>query len=122
MKKMTDLTSDQVGRIVALYQVRGATPATVKSVARTWSITESDARTLGTAATTTAPKQAVTESAPDPTTPTTALDAGASRKADLAGRLAQQVNEAEARIEADGGSMAGLSHQHLEALAAARFG
>jgi hypothetical protein len=43
--------------------------------------------------------------------------------ASVAGRsnLASEVNKAEARIEADGGSMAGLSTQQLEALAAARF-
>ena len=37
----------------------------------------------------------------------------------LAFRLQQQVNEADARIDADGGSLAGLSIQSLEALAAA---
>jgi len=43
------------------------------------------------------------------------------RKVHLAERLAQSVNAAESRIEADGGSMANLSTQELEALTAARF-
>ncbi len=118
MRKLTDLTTDQVSRIAALYGARGADPATVSRVAKTWQITESDARALGTAATTTAPKKAVTESAPD-LTAAAALDPDASRKAALAFRLQQQVNEADARIDADGGSLAGLSIQSLEALAAA---
>ena len=124
MKKMTDLTQEQVGRITDLYRTRGATADTVERVARTWQITESDARTLGTAATTApkaAPPRAVTELA-EVNGSAAALSDMDARNRFLAGKLAIQVNEADARIEADGGSMAGLSTQQLEALAAARFG
>ena len=86
MKKIdgTDLSKPEVGRITDLYRTRGATPDTVKRVASTWQIAESDARTLGIAATTTAPKKAVTESAPDlgaaaSTTDVTAESKGRSR-------------------------------------------
>jgi hypothetical protein len=124
MKKITDLTSDQVGRIAALYRVRGATRATVGQVAKTWQITESDAKALGTAATTLVKPtttRTITESG-DISGPTVApLSATDARNAYLADNLARQVNAAEARVEADGGSMAGLSTQALEALAAARF-
>ena len=123
MKKMTDLTQDQVGRITALYRTRGATSDTVQRVARTWQITEADARTLGTAATM-APKAAPTRAIAESHDASGVGAEGVTdpRKVHLAERLAQSVNEAEARIEADGGSMANLSIQHLEALAASRFG
>jgi lysozyme family protein len=118
MKKMTDLTSDQIGRIVALYQVRGATRGTVGHVAKTWQITESDARALGTAATT-KPKPTTTRTITESGAPAGALNDTDPRKVHLAERLAQSVNEADARIDADGGSLAGLSIQQLQALAAA---
>lgn len=121
MKKLQDLTADQVGRIVALYRVRGATPATISTVAETWAITESDARTLGTAATTTAPKRVVTESAPDLTAGVAAGDAQAARDAQAAhearaaflnAKLESQVQAAAAKPLAD------CSMQDLQALAA----
>jgi hypothetical protein len=113
MKTMTDLTPAQVGRITDLYRTRGATADTVKRVARTWQITESDAQTLGTAATTAAPKKTVTESAPDLPATAANTDALASRKANLAIRLHSQVLEAESKPIGE------CSIQELEALAAA---
>lgn len=123
MKKLTDLTSDQVGRIAALCRIRGADPATVSRVAKTWQITESDARALAMASTTKAKAptatRAITESGDasgfvDAAPPATARDAHRSY---LAGKLAAQVQSAEARP-----SLAECSTQELEALALARFG
>ena len=124
MKKMTELTSAQVSRITDLYRARGAGSETVRRVATTWNITESDARTLGTAATTVpkaAPARAVVTESADLNGAAAALNDTDARNHFLAGKLAMQVNEADARIEADGGSLASLSITQLEALAAARF-
>ena len=102
-----------MGRITDLYRTRGATPDTVKRVASTWRIAESDARTLGIAATTTAPKKAVTESAPDLTASASTTNVPASRKSALALRLQTQVQEADSKPINE------CSIQELEALAAA---
>jgi len=113
MKKLTDLSTPEVGAITRIFRAHGTNAARVRRTAAMFNITESDARALGTAATTTAPKKAVTESAPDLRAADAATDAVASRKASLAFRLHQQVNEAEAK------PLAECSTQELEALAAA---
>ena len=66
MKKIdgTDLSIPRSGPNHRLVPHARRDPDTVKRVASTWRIAESDARTLGIAATTTAPKRVVTESAP----------------------------------------------------------
>ena len=102
--------------------------------AETWQINESDARTLGTAATTkpkpkAAPTRAVTESA-EVNGAAAALNDTDARNSFLARRLAADVERAESKIaEAEAhpeahpdGPMSSLSIQDLEALAAARFG
>jgi lysozyme family protein len=113
------LSTDQVGRIAALYRVRGATPATVSTVAKTWNITEAEARDLGKAATTKPPKpspRAVTEAGEA----VFAAPAGGNvHKQVLASRLADEVNAAESKIAADNGSLASLSLSQLESLSAA---
>jgi len=114
MKKLTDLSKPEVGSITRIFRAHGTDAARVRRTATQFGITESDARALATACTTSPPAKVVTETAPA----TTTLDTDASRKATLALRLQQQVNEAEARIEHDG-SMAGLSLQELQSLAAA---
>lgn len=103
-------------------EVPGVPNPSNAGLARRFGISESTVEVARTAAAMPAPKA----KAPAPTrTVTEAGEAAFAAPADgnvhkqyLASRLSAEVNAAEARIEADGGSLAGLSLQQLEALAA----
>ncbi len=118
-KQLSDLKSWDVKRIDAMFEEHGTERYGIEQVARSFSLTESAAGAMATAIKERNAPKPVTESAPDLTTSAAALDADASRNAALAFRLHQQVNEADSRIAAAGGSMAGLSIQELQYLAAA---
>jgi hypothetical protein len=118
MKKITDLSKPEVGSIARIFRAHGTDAARVSRTAAQFDITESDARALATACTTTAPvkpaARTITESAP-------ALTAGDARKAYLEGKQARRLEQAEVQIMATNDPVApfkDLSTQHLEALAA----
>jgi len=123
---MTTLTNENVAAIDRIFLINGSGPDVRAKVAQQFGITESFAGSIAKAlkekrdniVTEAAPSRAITEAG----APAGALNDTDPRKVHLAERLAHTVNEAEARIEADGGSMAGLSTLQLEALTAARFG
>ncbi len=114
MKQLNDLKSWDVKRIDAMFEQHGMGRKGIDIVSRSFSISESAAEAMATAIKDrNAPKKAVTESAPDLTAAGTTTDPGASRKTDLALRLVQQVQAAEAK------PLAECSIQELQALAAA---
>ena len=102
----------QVAAIKRMFESFGTGHDGIHRVARAFHISESAAEAMATAVTT-APKKAVTESAPDLTAAGAATDAVASRKVSLAVRLQTQVQAAEAK------PLNECSIQELEALAAA---
>ncbi len=121
------LTNENVKEIDRIYMINGSGKDVVAKVARQYAITEAFAGSIAKVLkekrdniTEAAPSRTITE-AGEVHGPASALSDTDTRNRFLAGKLAQQVNEADARIERDGGSLAGLSLQQLEALAAARF-
>ena len=114
MRTLTDLSKAEVGSITRVFRAHGTDRARVSRVAKTFRITESDASNLATAATT-APKspKVVTESAADLTSAAANTDAHTNRKASLAVKLFNQVQQAEAKPISE------CSLQELESLAAA---
>ncbi len=119
------LSNENVAAIDRIFMINGSGPDVRAKVAQQFGITEAFAGAVAKVlkekrdniVTETAPSRAITEVQG----PASALADTDTRNRYLAGKLAQQVNEADERIEADGGSLAGLSIQQLEALAAARF-
>jgi len=127
MKSVDEISSikpAQLEGIRRMFSSFGTGPDGRRRAAKTFHLTESAFESLATALTEKpkAPAKPVTESAPEVHGSAATLGDTSPRGQYLAARLAKQVNAAEARIEADGGSMANLTTQHLEALAAARFG
>jgi len=116
------LTNENVKEIDRILHINGSGPAVLKKVAQQYSITEAFAgavaKVLGEKRQNiveAAPSRAITEAG----APAGALNDTDPRKVHLAERLAHTVNEADASIDANGGSLAGLRIQQLQALAAA---
>ena len=117
-KQIKDLRSWDVKRIEAMYREHGMDRQGVDIVARSFNITESAAEAMATAikdrGSPKSPSRSVTETAAlGPAPPT-----GDVHKQHLAALLASEVQAAEAKIEADGGSLRSLTTQQLEAIAA----
>jgi hypothetical protein len=119
VQELKDLKPGQVGAIKRIYESFGTGADGVRRVAEALHMSDSAAKAMATALTESkAPAKAVTESVDVHGAAATLSDTSA-RGQYLAGKLAKTVNEAEARIESDDGSLANLSIQHLESLAAA---
>ena len=100
LQEISALKPAQVGEIERIYESFGTGRDGIHRVSRTFHVAEAPRRPWRPPF---RPRQSPSPNpAPDATATAAALDADASRKAALAHRLHQQVNEAEARIEVRG--------------------
>jgi len=118
MKQLNDLKSWDVKRIDAMFEQHGMGRKGIDIVSRSFSITESAAEAMATAIKDRNAPKPVTESGEVVGSSAPPTDALGAHNQYRASKLASEVNAAQARIEADGGSLAGLSTQQLQALAA----
>jgi hypothetical protein len=123
------LSNEDIGAIDRICPINGSGPDVRAKVAKQFRITESFAGSIATAlgekrrnikeSRDTSGRFTESGETSGTSAPTTT---GNVHKQYLASRLAAEVNAAEAKIATDGGSLASLTTQQLEALTARDFG